>query len=171
MKKRNMKRVAVAGLMSGLLVVSQANAAESNEVNQALPKLASTGCGNHKAGGCNAHNRSAGEIADNSDLQSNSSSTLTSDQLKSQLNEKSRALYDSLDDEGKALAIKLAAGTCKGKNDCRGLSGCKTAANDCKGKNGCKGTGTAKFTDKNDAVKIAAQKMAEKRGSSANSKY
>jgi hypothetical protein len=34
---------------------------------------------------------------------------------------------------------------CKGKNDCKGLGGCKNAgSNDCKGQNDCKGLGGCK---------------------------
>jgi len=32
---------------------------------------------------------------------------------------------------------------CKGKNDCKGQSGCATSFNDCKGKNECKAKGTS----------------------------
>ncbi len=30
---------------------------------------------------------------------------------------------------------------CKGKNDCKGMGGCKTGDNGCAGKNSCKGKG------------------------------
>jgi len=53
--------------------------------------------------------------------------------------------------EGSAKPATKASGTfptdgrpkdcCQGKNECKGLGGCKTAANDCKGKNECKGNG------------------------------
>ena len=35
---------------------------------------------------------------------------------------------------------------CAGKNDCKGLGGCKTAKNDCKFKNDCKGKGGCKVS-------------------------
>lgn len=35
---------------------------------------------------------------------------------------------------------------CAGKNDCKGLGGCKSAKNDCKFKNDCKGQGACKVT-------------------------
>ena len=35
---------------------------------------------------------------------------------------------------------------CAGKNDCKGLGGCKNSAHDCKGKNECKGKGACTVT-------------------------
>ena len=35
---------------------------------------------------------------------------------------------------------------CAGKNDCKGVGGCKTADHDCKGKNSCKGKGGCTVT-------------------------
>jgi hypothetical protein len=32
---------------------------------------------------------------------------------------------------------------CRGKNECKGKSGCATSTNDCRGKNECKGTGSS----------------------------
>jgi hypothetical protein len=70
-----------------------------------------------------------------------------------------------LSPEGKALALKLANQSCKGKNSCKGLNSCKTEEHSCAGRGSCAGTAAAPFKDKNQAVKIAAQKMAEKRAS------
>lgn len=84
-------------------------------------------------------------------------------QLLSQLNDEGRAIYSGLDPAGKALAIKLANQSCAGKNDCKGLNSCKSKDHSCAGKGSCKGTSPGPFKDKNQAVKIAAQKMAEKR--------
>src|SRR5688572_21446954 len=38
---------------------------------------------------------------------------------------------------------RIAKDCCRGKNDCKGKSGCANAKNECKGKNDCKGLGTA----------------------------
>lgn len=91
--------------------------------------------------------------------------TITEEELKRQLNEAGRAMFNSLSPEGKALALKLASQSCKGQNDCKGLASCATSDHSCAGKNSCAGTTKGPFTDKNTAVKVAAQKMAEKRAS------
>lgn len=79
--------------------------------------------------------------------------------------------YMSLSPEGKALALKLANQTCKGKNDCAGLSSCKTSDHSCAGQNSCKGKSAGPFKDKNLAVKIAAQKMKRNQTNSPKSSY
>jgi hypothetical protein len=83
--------------------------------------------------------------------------------LMSQLNSQGRALFQSLSPEGKALALRLASQTCKGQNECKGLNSCKGGDNSCAGEGSCAGTSPSAFTDKNQAVKVAAKKMAEKR--------
>jgi len=84
-------------------------------------------------------------------------------ELMSQLNPQGKTAYLSLSPEGKKLALQLAQQSCKGKNSCKGLNSCKTDSNQCAGKGGCKGQTPGPFKDKNTAVKVAAQKMAEKR--------
>lgn len=93
--------------------------------------------------------------------------TMTESDLLNQLNAQGKATYQSLSPEGKALALKLANQTCKAHNECKGLNSCKTDTNSCAGQGGCKGKSPGPFADKNSAVKVAAQKMAEKR-SNAN---
>ncbi len=88
--------------------------------------------------------------------------------LMDNVNAQSKAIYQSLSPEGKALALKLANQDCKGKNDCKGQNACKTAKNDCAGKGGCKGQSPSNFKDKNQAIKVASMKMAEKRNSVLN---
>lgn len=90
---------------------------------------------------------------------------LTEDQLKSQLSDQGKDIFNRLTPEGKTLALKLANGSCKGKNDCKGLNSCKSDKNSCAGQSGCAGQANGLFTDKNLAVKVAAKKMAEKRAS------
>lgn len=93
---------------------------------------------------------------------------MTEAELMSKLNSEGKATYQTLDPEGKTLALKLANGSCKGENSCKGLGACKSGDHDCAGKNGCAGQASANFTDKNKAVKVAAMKMAEKRGKMMN---
>lgn len=82
---------------------------------------------------------------------------------KSPLNEQSKMLYRGLDQEGKTLALKLINQSCKGQNECKGLNSCKTKDHSCAGRGSCAGTSAGPFQDKNQAVKIAAMRMAEKR--------
>lgn len=86
------------------------------------------------------------------------------DLLKS-LSAEARDKYNSLSPEGKALALQLANQACKGQNSCKGMNSCKTENNSCAGQGGCKGQSNCAFKNKNDAVKVAAQKMATKRAS------
>lgn len=100
---------------------------------------------------------------------------ITESELRSQLNDEGKRMYDRLDAEGKKLALRLANQDCKGKNSCKGENSCKTSKNDCAGKGGCAGTSPAPFKDLNQAVKIAAKKQEEKRanlngGSQSNAK-
>ena len=82
------------------------------------------------------------------------------------LNPQAKATYQGLDAEGKALALKLANATCKGLNDCKGLNSCKSDTNACAGQGSCAGKSGCSFKNKNDAVKVAAMKMAQKRAGS-----
>ena len=91
--------------------------------------------------------------------------TLTEADLVKQLNSQTKAIYNSLSAEGKALALQLANQSCKGQNTCKGLNSCKTAEHSCAGKGSCANTAAAPFTDKNVAVKVAVMRMAEKRAS------
>jgi len=50
--------------------------------------------------------------------------------------------FDPTNDEDTAAAP--AAHACKGRNDCKGLGGCKTSRHACKGQNDCKGQGGCK---------------------------
>lgn len=128
---------------------------------------------NYDRHGCAQQGRNRGYTADNNDMyqqgnQDNqynqqSNKMMTEGELMSQLSPSGKAQYQSLDAEGKALALKLASQSCAGKNDCKGLNSCKTSQNSCAGKGTCAGTSVGPFKDKNVAVKVAAQKMAEKR--------
>lgn len=179
MKKSNFKKMALMGMAGGLLMAAQAPAAVTGN---AKDKLAGGGCGG-KGGGCggyrpnnpqverhgcgggsptrqsqnytaSCHNKSgcggsqayaprqsqyytADADADeqmypSSSMQSNQTSgrMMTESELMNQLTPENKALFQTLDAEGKAMALKLASET---------------------------------YTDKNQAVKMAAQKMADKR--------
>jgi len=147
------------GITGGMILASKpAMAADSNDNDlnddNYASVLAMNGCTG--PGGCNGmgDKQQDGETAEA--------------ELLSQLNEDGKALYDSLDAEGKALALQLANQKCKGYNDCKGLNSCKGDENDCAGQGGCKGQSGCNFKDKNLAVKVAAEKMAEKRANMQN---
>lgn len=226
MKKRDLKKLALLGIASGLIVSQgevQANQDSSNLDNFA--GLMAAGCGSgcsHKDGkrnyngcsaqggtssynGCGATKGSNGcgatknyngcggtknyngcgsmagsrrDIAeadefakDGGSNDSNTGTLMSEDQLMSQLNEHGKQMYRGLNAEGKALAIKLASRSCKGTNDCKGQNACKTANNSCAGKGSCAGTSKCSFKDKNLAVKVAAQKQAEKRAQVNSGSY
>jgi hypothetical protein len=80
-----------------------------------------------------------------------------------ELNNEGVKQYKSLTPEGQALARELASQRCGKTNSCKGRNACKTETNSCAGKGGCKGTTKCAFSDKNLAVKVAAENMANKR--------
>lgn len=103
------------------------------------------------------------KIGDSANSQVVDQQPLTENALVDSLDSKTKRIYDSLDPQGKALALQLANQTCKGQNTCKGLNSCKSASNSCAGNGGCKGTSPGPFKDKNTAVQVAAKKMAEQR--------
>lgn len=88
---------------------------------------------------------------------------MTEDELSLEVNDEGMKLFQSLDAEGKALALKVASQRCAQTNFCRGLNACATDKHKCAGEGECKGQGKCGFADKNLAVKVVAKKMAQKR--------
>ena len=135
MKKKELRKIALLGLSSGLLMTNlQAVVAEKD--------LAPTA--------------SKEEIESGYHL-------MTDAELREKLDPEGIKLYDSLDEEGKSLARKVASQRCQGMNECKGLNACKTDKNSCQGKGGCKSQGKCVVLDKNQAVKLVHDKMQEKR--------
>lgn len=93
---------------------------------------------------------------------------LTEDELLLELNAEGTALYNSLSPEGKKLALQVASQRCDHTNACKGLNACATDTNSCAGKGSCEGKGKCALADKNLAVKLAAQKMAQKRAAAGS---
>ena len=79
------------------------------------------------------------------------------------LDDRHKALYESLDEEHQALAQRMAAMTCAGQNECAGLNSCKGPNNECAGMGSCKGQGGCGFKDKNMVVRLAAKHMRDRR--------
>lgn len=147
-KKTNLKKIALMGMAGGALIAQ-------SQVAAAQPQ--------------NDYRGSQYYTADAMDSSmQNSNKTMTEQDLLSQLNSEGKSTYQSLDQEGKALALKLANQSCKGQNGCKGLNSCKSKENACAGQSGCKGTSKGPFMDKNAAVKVAAKHMAEKRSMMMN---
>ncbi len=88
---------------------------------------------------------------------------MSEDDLLLELNNEGVKQYKSLTPEGQALARELASQRCGKTNSCKGRNACKTETNSCAGKGSCKGTSKCAFSDKNVAVKVAAENMANKR--------
>lgn len=84
---------------------------------------------------------------------------LTEDELKLELDEQGTKLFDSLDSQGKKLALFVASTRCQQSNACKGLAACATADHACAGKNQCKATSKCGLSDKNLAVKLAAERI------------
>jgi hypothetical protein len=133
MNRKKNKKLIVAGILSGLLL--------------SLPLSGETDKG----------------TASDPNSQNEGYHILTEEELLSQLNEKGKKLYESLDAEGKQLAREVASQRCNGTNQCKGLNACETEDNKCAGQGACKGKTKCALANKNDAVKIVAKKMAEKR--------
>jgi hypothetical protein len=137
MKKKDLKNLAWLGLMSGL-VVGCNNSGDQKKENQA-------------------------GVAGIPTAEVHQQHLMSEEDLLSQLNEQAKALYYSLDEEGKALAIRVVSTTCAGNNECRGLNVCKGATNDCAGLGDCKGQSKCGIPDKNLAIKLVVKHMAQKR--------
>ena len=135
MKKNELKKFALLGLSTGLLVTNAYAATAEKDLSPTSSKE---------------------EIQKDYQL-------LTEAELKAKLDPEGIKLYDSLDAEGKALARTVASQRCQGMNACKGLNACKTDKNSCQGKGECKGQGKCVILNKNQAVKLVHDKMQAKR--------
>lgn len=172
MKKQNLRNLAILGLSSGLLISSQVSAANNNGSNS--PKATFQAA---KSSGVVAFNDSdskkENEYQKDKDLDDANSGNvgyhlMTEDELLLELNPQGVAMYKGLTPEGKELARKVASMRCNGTNQCKGLNACATEKNDCAGKGSCKGKGKCALADKNLAVKLVHDKMAQKRNDASN---
>lgn len=181
MKKRNLNHLAILGIASGLVALTNSSANASQSASEKMDirlLLAEHKCnGPHGCPGQSNKTSNADNIQ-NSPLAKKSSILLadkdkddgnlgyhvyTEDELLLELNDKGTALYNGLDSEGKALARLVASQRCDHTNECKGLNACQTEKNKCAGQGSCKGQGKCAFSDKNLAVKAVADKLAKKR--------
>lgn len=163
----------IAAHSCGSACGSKGNHSCGSKINQNScgSKINQSSCGSKRNQSCGAQNPNrprygnptAYDDPEDSSTMTETGKAMSESELMSQLNSNGKATYQSLSPEGKALALKLASQSCKGMNACKGLGSCKSATNSCAGKNGCRGQSAGPFKDKNVAVKVAAQHMAEKR--------
>jgi hypothetical protein len=139
MKKRDLTRLVLTGIASGLLASNLSLKAQDQNVSSDFLELVANSGGN-----ITYH-------------------LLTEDEMLLELNEEGAELFKSLSPEGKQLALRIASRSCNNTNDCKGENACRTDKNKCAGQGQCKGQTKCAFSDKNLAVKVAAKKMAEKR--------
>lgn len=168
MNKKKYIQLALMGIASGL-VVPQVNADEG------VPHtLLAKSCASCKAvaigDGLKKADSTVTADDDYSDLKDGNTGiqTVSEAELLSQLNDEGKANYNSLSPEGKELARQVASQKCNAQNTCKGLNSCKTDKNSCAGKGSCKGQSKCSFTDKNLAVKLVSQKMAQQRSDALN---
>ncbi len=136
MKKSELKKLALLGLSTGVLLTSQNAFAAEADLSPTSSKE---------------------EIEKDYHLMSDA-------ELREKLDANGLKLYDSLDAEGKALARSVASQRCQGMNACKGLNSCKTDTHACQGQGTCKAKGKCVVLNKNDAVKMVHDKvMKEKR--------
>lgn len=163
MKKRDLKRLALLGLTSGIIIANQSFADPYSEdfsdngyyIDQPEGMFSPNGCAGLTA---------SRDVSDNDPNNGNLNyHVLTEEELLLELNDKGRAMYQNLDDDGKKLAIKVASQMCNGTNECSGLNACQTDKNKCAGQGSCKGQSKCAISDKNLAVKLVSEKMAKKR--------
>ena len=141
MKKLDLKRLAVLGLVSGLVIQQPIQAADAKNDYQ---------------------------TTDTDEDGNRGYFLMTEDDLLLELNDQGTKAYNQLSPEGKALARKVASQRCNGTNECKGLNACKTDTNECAGKGSCKGQSKCALSDKNLAVKLVSDKMAAKRSNTLN---
>lgn len=144
-KKKTFKQFAYLGLTGAVLLTHQLSAAQTNPSQDDYIKQFKDSV--------------------NNDL---SKKMLSEDELLEQLDANGKRQYKSLDPQGKQLAREIASQKCAGLNDCKGRNVCKSDKNACEGQADCKGKSICGATDKNQAVRIAAKKMAEKRNKANN---
>lgn len=153
MKRHNFKKLALMGVTSGLLIVQQhavnsLDGAEVKSEKQTAPQKGAT-------------SKPQSDI-DRAIEERNESNMgyheMSEDELILELDSDGEALYNSLNNQNKELARKVASARCNGTNLCAGLNACATDDHSCAGKGKCKGQGKCALSDKNLAVKLVADK-------------
>lgn len=158
MKNRDLRKLALLGLTSGIVLTQSLGANDNSKIQISSLLAANT----------SKTDDSKSKIEPDANDSNLGYHLMSEDELLLELNADGQRLYKSLDPAGKELARKAASVRCNGSNECKGLNACKTDKNDCAGKGSCQGQGKCSFSDKNLAVKLVYEKMANKRAA-ANS--
>jgi hypothetical protein len=137
MKNRDLKKLALLGLASGMVLAQDIQAADSKDNSKELTAQLKAG------------------LISNQEY--------TEKELLGELNADGKRMYNELSPEGKQIALKTAGNVCSGQNECKGLNACKTDDHACAGQGKCKGQGKCVIADKNTAVKLVYNKMVGKR--------
>lgn len=159
MKRPDFLQLALVGISSGILVTSQLSAATTKSSSKASSKTSIA----------DADKKAPVKKAEDDDKDSDPNDgnmnyhVMSEDELLLQLSPEGVAMYKGLDSKGKQLALLVASSMCDHTNECAGLNACQTDDNACAGKGKCKGQGKCAFSDKNLAVKLVRDKMANKR--------
>ncbi|KIA76456.1 hypothetical protein [Parachlamydia acanthamoebae] len=143
MKKNTAKQLALRGILSAFVTANNVAYAGTELDNETIQKY-----------GVSKQTSERGNMGYH---------LMTEDELLLELSPQGVSLYNSLDSKGKELARYVASQRCMGSNACKGLNACQTDKNACAGKGSCKGKGKCALADKNLAVKLVVDKMADKR--------
>lgn len=154
MEKEKIRKMALLGLVNGLLLSSSATILANENVK--TPNTTVINAPVSK----DAKNAGAAVDPNSENLGYH---LMTEDELLLELNDDGAKQYNTLSPEGKALAREVASQRCQATNACAGLNACESEKNKCAGLGSCKGTGKCGIGDKNLAVRIVAEKMAKKR--------
>lgn len=159
MKKKDWKTLALMGMFTGFILSSPLAAVDSKNKNTNKSSETSSSI---RAKPTAPDSQTASDKKDIADGNMGYH-LMTEDELLMQLSPKGVKMYQSLDNEGKGLALLVASARCNSMNPCKGLNACQTEKNECAGKGSCKGQGKCATSDKDLAVKLVKDKMAQKR--------
>ncbi len=133
MKKKDLASLALLGLASGMLVSCQQTGMDKNDKNGNGSRMEQT------------------------------QMTPAEKDFYNKLDKDGQRKFEKMNERQRDAAMDAHKAGCKGKNDCKGMGGCKTNAHDCKGENSCRGRGGCAVDDANEAVDMAEKKMQNKR--------
>lgn len=147
MKRQDLKKIALLGIMSGVVLSQSVQAQDTHQSSAASntkPSTIKTNEPDPNDGNLGYH-------------------LMTEDELLLELNAEGQKMYQSMDAKNKELTLKVASARCANTSECKGLNACKTEKNACAGQGSCKGLGKCAIADKNLAVKLVYDKMQKKR--------
>jgi hypothetical protein len=163
MKKSDLKKLALMGLSSGVLMTNQVSAQTGHTTPAQVHNSANLVVNKCSASTPTSNSPKVSPPTNDPNDGNMNFHIMTEDELMIELNPQGIDMYNKLPLEGKTLGRKLASMMCNGTNPCMGLNSCQTTKNDCAGKGACKGQGKCAISDKNLAIKLVSEKMAGKR--------